>query len=238
MTRKVLLAMTVGVAVIALLGVGIVFLVPGSGAVAGVSAPGVEPQAATSGVGPYTIHVPWPSGWISQVNIVQSVTNELTNFGINYYLIATMIDAEYFTVSTTSYKWKSSTGNWVSQAMVVGESTTCDFMDTPMSNDAPSMAQYVNKNQAGFYAWGEGLASMMGMYAPVAKQVRVLPFLNGDNAYAVQVNGHFRAEPAVWEFVLIPKDKNQYFTIFLHSYGMNEDELWNLQRTTTFTQNK
>ena len=65
-----------------------------------------------------------------------------------------------------------------------------------MSNDAPNMAQYVNKNQAGFYAWGEGLASMMGMYAPVAKQVRVLPFLNGDNAYAVQVNGHFRAEPA------------------------------------------
>lgn len=229
MTRKVLLVMAVGIAVIALLGVGVVLLAPGSGAVAGVNAPGVEAQATAPTTSPYTIHVTWPSGWISQVGIVQSVTDELAKFGLNYYLVATTIDAEYFTVSTTAY-------HDVSQAMAVGESTTCDFMDTPMSNDAATMNQYVNKNQAGFFAWGEGLASTMGMYAPVAKQARVLPFLSGDSAYAVQVNGHFREEPATWEFVLIPKDKNQYFTIFLHSYGMCEDELWNLQRTTTFTQ--
>ncbi len=49
-----------------------------------------------------------------------------------------MIDAEYFTVSTTSYKWMSSHGNWVSEAMVVGESKTCDFGDTPLSNDSPT----------------------------------------------------------------------------------------------------
>ena len=230
MTRKVLLTMTVSITMLALLGTGIFFLSSGSGAVAGVSAPGVEPQTTTSGEVSYTIHVPWPSGWISQVGIVQSVTDELAKFGLNYYLVATTIDAEYFTVSTTAY-------HDVSQAMAVGESTTCDFSDTPMSSEAASMAQYVSKNQAGFLAWGEGLASTMGMYAPVAKQARVLPFLNKDNAYAVQVNGHFNKEPATWEFVLIPKAKNQYFTIFLHSYGMNEDELWNLQRATTFTQN-
>jgi hypothetical protein len=239
MAKKVLLASTLCVAVLALLGSYVLFLAPGGEAAAAVgtaSAPAVEPQTTTSGLGPYTIHVPWPSGWISQMYIDANVTSELGAFGINYWVLATMIDAEYFTVSTTSYKWWSYSGNWVSQAMVVGESTTCDFGDTPLSNDGPRMTEYALKNPLSFNAWGEGLASMMGMYAPVAKEVSVLKLLCGDYAYTVRVQGHFREEPATWEYVLIPKDKNQYFTIFCHSYGMCEDEVWHIQRATTFTQ--
>ncbi len=80
------------------------------------------------------------------------------------------------------------------------------------------------KNTLSFYAWGEGLASMMGMYAPVAKKVQVLKLHCGDYAYTVRVQGHFREEPATGNYLLIPKDKNQYFTIVCHSYGMCEDE--------------
>lgn len=194
-----------------------------------------EPQVVAAGAGQFDIHIPWPSGWISQMYIDANVTNELNAFGIDYWILAPLIKAEYFTVSTTSYKWMSCTGNWVSQAMVVGESSTCDFRDTPLSNNGPEMTYYADRNQPGFKAWGEGLAAMMGMYAPVAKQVRVLQLDAGDFLYAVQVQGHFRQEPATWEYLLIPKDKNQYFTIFCHSYGMCEDELWHIQRNATLT---
>ncbi len=71
MARKVLLASTLSVVVLALLGTYVLFLAPGGEAAAAVgtaSAPAVEPQTTTSGSEyPYTIHVPWPTGWISQM---------------------------------------------------------------------------------------------------------------------------------------------------------------------------
>ncbi len=228
MTRKVLLAMTVGVAVIALLGVGVVFLVPGSGAVAGVSAPGVEPQATSSSEYPYTIHIPCPSGWVSQLDIY---TEGRT---IEEWFPGVIFDFGYITVATTSDKYISG----FAQGIAVAESKTSEVGETPLSNSSADMVKWAKDNQATLFAWAEGHAAEDGVYAPVAKQARVLPFLNGDNAYAVQVQGQWLKQPVNQEFLLIPKDKNQYFYIDMISLGMCEDELWHVQRTTTFTQNK
>lgn len=223
MARKVLMIVVAAALALGLLGVSTALLAAAGG---GVDAGGVEGQLTTAGTGPYSISVPWPSGWISQMYIDANVTSKLHSCGFNYQMIAPLIHLEYFTMSTTSYKWMSCTGNHVSRALVVGESSTSDFPDAPLADKPKEMQDYLNRNQSGFAAWGEGLAAQMGMYKPVFQKAEVVPF-QADNgkysAYRVEVWGHFACEPALWDFLLVPLDKNQNFIIWTHSYGMNED---------------
>ncbi len=240
MTRKVLLLTTVGVALLALLGTGIFFLSSNSGAVADTGtvtgseaqAQGTETQAPASTTPAYKINVPWPSGWVSQVGIDADVTEFIGDFLLTQ---AAVVEPRYYTVSTTGYhEGRQMLGVW--------ETTSWDFSDTPLSSEGADMAEYASKNQAGLFAWAEGLAAgIETVYVPVAKQARVVNFNSGDAAYAVQVACHLgygEKELATCEFVMIPKAKNQFFTIVLVSYGMAEDELWHLMTYTTFTQAK
>lgn len=236
MARKVLLVSALSVTILALLGAGILLLAPGSGAVAGVeesAAPPVEPQTTAANETTYKIHVPWPTGWISQIEIITKGEVAMGEFEPGE-----IIHAVYPTVSTTSYKWKYSVENSISQWMFVGESSTFEIGDTPLSDKPADMAKYLKENLYTFYAWAEGDAAGGGVYAPVAKQARVIELDCGDSAYAVHLQGHWFKEPANIEYIIIPKAKNQYFIILLVSFGMCEDELWHVQRYTTFTQNQ
>jgi hypothetical protein len=224
MTRKILVACVAGAVLLVMLGGGSLLLASSGGEVDAA----VEGQVTTAGTGNYTIQVPWPSGWISQMYIDANVTKKLASCHFNYEMIAPLIHIEYFTMSTTSYKWMSSSGNHVSHALVVGESSTFDFADAPLADNPKEMLDYMTKNLSGFAAWGEGMAAQMGMYAPVFKKGDVLPFAQDGGkygAYWVEVWGHFASEPANWDFLLVPLSKDQCFVIWMHSYGMNEDEI-------------
>lgn len=236
MARKVLLASTLCVAVLVLLGAGVLLTAPGSRAVAEEgepAAPTAEAQTTAASEKPYKIHVPWPTGWVSQVEIITRGEVRMGEFESGLFL-----DAFYYTPSTTSYKWLTSTGNHISQFMEVGEANQSEIGDTPLSNKPEDMAKYLRENLYTFYAWAEGDAAEGGVYVPVAKQARVIELDCGDAAYAVQVQGHFYKEIVNVEYVLIPKAENQHFIILLASYGLCEDELWHVQRYTTFTENQ
>jgi|GEM_PF-6479469 len=238
MARKVLMIGVAAVLALGLLGVSTALLAATGG---DVDAGGMEGQLTTVGAGPYSISVPWPSGWISQMYIDANVTSKLHSCGFNYEMIAPIIHLEYFTMSTTSYKWMSCTGNHVSHALVVGESSTFDFADAPLADKPKEMLDYMTKNLGGFAAWGEGMAAQMGMYAPVFQKGDVLPFMadNGKyNAYWVEVWGHFACEPAFWDFLLVPLSKDQCFVIWMHSYGMNEDEILHVLKNAKIASTK
>ncbi len=237
MARKIIAASVTGLALLALLGTCSLLLASSGGA----SSAALEEQVTSAGAGQYSINVPWPSGWISQMYIDANVTRKLASCQFNYEMIAPLIHIEYFTMSTTSYKWMSYSGNHVSQALVVGETSTFDFADAPLADKPKEMLDYMTKNLSGFAAWGEGMAAQMGMYAPVFKKGDVLPFLTEGgkfSAYWVEVWGHFAKEPANWDFLLVPLSKDQCFVIWMHSYGMNEDEIFHVLKNTAFTTNK
>lgn len=242
MTRKVLLLSTVGVTLLALLGAGIFFLTNDSRALAdagtGIEAQGTDTQTPTTTEAPattgpsYTIDVPWPSGWVSQIDIDHSVTE--------YWGELTGIESAHGVVARYYHP------NVFSEAIMVWEDPVWDFTDTPLSSDNAAMTEYAKTNQMGLLAWAEGQAAMIDevIYAPVGTKAEVIMLDSGDSAYAVHVKAQIGDNyygvdygiPVDIVFLTIPKASNQYFTIMLYSCDWTEDEVWDMQRTVTFSQ--